>query len=501
MRPIGTFAIVVASLAGGAGGGLLAAWLAGPSGAPLAGGDVAALKLTIARLEARLETLDASLADPATPLPVAAREIAPPPTRLPTIEVAPRPGTAAGGDGTLDPRRLLAEWVASFEGGGPGSEFFRMAVAAYAWPLRVELQEIVADRHAPDELRLQAIAMLDGGSFRGDGATIDTLVGLLRDGGFEAGQLAALGILQRIGDRRTAELIEAISVGLQPLSVRAASWDAIVALCGSAAEPVLLRLLERERDPEAQQQLLARFTGADPAATLRAFEITSRFPDRDPRLAAAGAIGSQRSPGFHELTQEWHDRERDDDVRARLEAALGEQQSIPAYHPLRATGEADVADRSADDGRAWAPATADGGREWLELTYGDGLRADRVTIHQTCSAGAIVEVAIEADGRWETVWSGVSPTTRGPFHVDFAATGAPVTRVRVVLDTKLQSGWNEIDAVALSGPGGRAFATGAAASSWYGAGRGRNFGAQRLDASALLFDQFNQSVQSIRRGE
>lgn len=372
---------------------------------------------------------------------------------------------------SLDPRRLLAEWVASFAGGGEGSEFFRMAVAAYAWSLRAELQAIVRDRAAVEALRLQAIAMFGGGSFRGDADTIDTLVALLHDGGFMAGELAALGVLANIGDGRTAELLETLALALAPAEVRTAAFDAIVRLAGGHAERILLRLLERARDAATQRELLARFSGADPEATLRAFELASRLGDREPRLVAAASIGGQRGAPFAALAEEWHGREPDDEVRERLAAALAEQSTVPSYHPLQATGAPDVATLTSDDPKSWAPATIDGGAEWLELVYAPPLRADRVTITQTCSPGAITEVLVEQGGQWRTVWSGAaSPRECGPFAIDWSGGGA-VSRVRVVLDTKLSPGWNEIDAVELSGADGRAYATAASASSWYGQGR------------------------------
>lgn len=489
MRSSGAFAITLGALGGGLLGGVLASYLAAPRAAvPLTNGENAAWRAAFERLEQRVDLL--ATVPSALALPAVERALATPATRLPAVEVAPREGTAAAGDGSLDPKRLLAEWVASFGGGGSGSDFFRMAVAAYAWVLRADLQRIVADRAAPEALRLQALAMFDGGSFRGDAATIDTLVALLRDGDSEAAELAALGILAKIGDKQTATLIEAVATALDPLAVRAAAWDAIVALSGSGAEAVLLRLLERERDPAAQAALLALFTGADAAATLRALEITSRFADRDPRLQGAGMIGGFREAPFVALTRDWRDRERDDEVRARLEAALGEQETIPGYHPLQATGAPNLDDPSRDDPRAWVSATADGGREWLELTYDPPLRADRVTITQVCAPGAIIEVAVQAGGDWRTVWSGEgSPRELGAFTIDFAASRSAVARVRVVLDTALVPSWNEIDAVELSGPGGAAYATGAAASSRYGAGRSSLRGLSdsfQLDLSKFL---------------
>lgn len=488
MRQAPAIGVALLVLLGGAAGGWLAAGTWRSESRVPADAELAALRAAVARLEREFAALDRG--DGRFAAPEAVREAAPAPGRV-AAEVLGARSASGGGRASddvmasLDPRRLLAEWVASFAGGGEGSEFFRMAVAAYAWSLRAELQAIVRDRAAVEALRLQAIAMFDGGSFRGDADTIDTLVELLRDGGFTSGELGALRVLANIGDGRTAELLETLALALAPAEVRSAAFDAIVALAGRGAERILLRLLERARDAATQGELLARFSGADPESTLRAFEFASRLGDRDPRLVAAESIGGQRGAPFAALAQEWHGREPDEEVRQRLAAAIAEQSTVPSYHPLQATGAPDVAALTSDDAKSWAPATAEGGAEWLEVVFDPPTRADRVTITQTCSAGAITEVRVEQGGQWRTVWSGAgSPRECGAFAVDFSGGGA-VSRVHVVLDTKLTSGWNEIDAVELSGAGGRAYATAAAASSWYGQGRR---GRHSLEAEQLRTD-------------
>jgi hypothetical protein len=415
----------------------------------------------------RLERALASVADAPTRAAVA---------RLPQVDQLPSAemsGPARSSEpAAFDPRRLLAEYVASFEGGGEGYDFFRMAVAAYAWQLRRELQAIVVDRDAPDALRLQVMAMLDGGSFRGDAATIDALLEVARQKGWDEGAAAALAGLGRIGDRRTAQLVEELAPRLHPLKLRRFAWEALTALLGADADATFLRLLERESEVDGRIALLAYIRGGDRAAALRAYELASR--DELPmRLEASGRIGRFRDEDFVALTREWLSREVDESVRARLRAALDEQKQIPAWHETQACGAPNVERVDADDGRAWASAQPDAGREWLELSYAP-LRADRVTIHETCTTGAVVAVEVlEARAGWRTVWSGEDPTTAGgPFEVRFATTAAEVTKVRVILDTRKKSGWSEIDAVELSGPDGRGWAIGATASSRYGEGSG-----------------------------
>jgi hypothetical protein len=110
------------------------------------------------------------------------------------------------------------------------------------------------------------------------------------------------------------------------------------------------------------------------------------------------------------------------------------------------------------------------GIQWIELGYAQPMRAHAVRIFEVNSAGAVVRVeTVDEAGTRRTVWQGDDPTqAAGTFEVTFPATGYRVAKVRVVLDTDRRPGWNEIDAVELVGPDGRAFAATAAASSIYG---------------------------------
>lgn len=123
-----------------------------------------------------------------------------------------------------------------------------------------------------------------------------------------------------------------------------------------------------------------------------------------------------------------------------------------------------------DDPRAWAPATADGGEEWLALDYDPPLVIDCVRIHEVAVAGAVTRVVgHDVTGAEHDLWSGTDPMTApGVFEVRFPATKEPIERIDVFLDTSTRSGWNEIDAVEISGAGGSGWAVRASASSSYG---------------------------------
>ena len=111
----------------------------------------------------------------------------------------------------------------------------------------------------------------------------------------------------------------------------------------------------------------------------------------------------------------------------------------------------------ADDGRAWASASADNQEEWLELTYTRAVHATGVRVRQTFNPGAIKQIELyDKSGQAHIVWSGVDPARSSEPHiawfgVKFAATTFTTQRVRIVFDSPAVKGWNEIDAVQLIG--------------------------------------------------
>lgn len=97
---------------------------------------------------------------------------------------------------------------------------------------------------------------------------------------------------------------------------------------------------------------------------------------------------------------------------------------------------------------AWAPRAPDGGEEWLDVTYERPVVPRLVRIHETFNPGAIVR--IESGGA--TLWKGDVRTEADIRWLEIELEGAaPVRTLRIVLDTTLRAGWNEIDAVELVG--------------------------------------------------
>jgi hypothetical protein len=107
------------------------------------------------------------------------------------------------------------------------------------------------------------------------------------------------------------------------------------------------------------------------------------------------------------------------------------------------------------------------------LDYDQAVIPQGIRIHENDAPGAVVKVSVfDQNGQWVQAWKGADPTPAGsgagispiPLKVDF-----PVKRIRIDLDSASVDGWNEIDAVELVGrDGSTQWATGAAASSWYG---------------------------------
>ncbi len=139
-----------------------------------------------------------------------------------------------------------------------------------------------------------------------------------------------------------------------------------------------------------------------------------------------------------------------------VSARASSEYSATNYSAEQATGLPNVA-RHGDSRNAWTPKAADLGEEWIELTYARPVHATGVSVVQSFNPGAIFRVeVVDVAGAVASVWSGPDTTVYakneiGLLVVQFPRTATPITKVKVVLDSKKIAGWNEIDAVALSG--------------------------------------------------
>jgi hypothetical protein len=414
--------------------------------------------------------------------------------QLPRAEAAP--GTAshvpaphdiapAAFAGTLTPREALALFVRSFENGGEGIEYYRLVVQAHAHELVLDILVHVSSRRSPVLLRLRLVEILGDARLRGNTRVLGVLAVLLEEVEDQRVPQTAAEAIVRLTRESDAPWVEAHWARSPSEPVRITLLDHLVELAGDDPNPCLVRLLATAPDEPARALVIARLSPSSVDTAVPAFELVQGL-EQPTRLAGALRVREFRSDGMSALVQAWRNREPDEAVRQALGAALEALAKVPAYHPEQALGAPDVTDLDADDARAWAPATADGGLEWLEVEFAAPMRANLVRVHETCRSGALQElVLVLDDGTRETGWRGTSSRPRpGVFEVPIQPS-RPVRAVRLVLDTARVSGWNEIDAVELVGPGGAAYASGARASSFYGQGRRGSFAkgeAQQLDA-------------------
>jgi hypothetical protein len=413
------------------------------------------LERRVARLEAEIERLALLLAR------------APVPQSVPSTFVASPADFKRGGDG-FDVRWYLNQYVRSFDAGGEGSEYFRLAVDAYALELLHEICGHVRDASAHPLLRARLAAILGTPRFARQGYAIDALLALLRGEAGTTLAIAALDALRAVGDDQTGITLERMVWGLGSAEVKKRALAVLVQLDGPDANRALQRLFASATATADKALVIAALSAADAEAALAVFEQAS-LGEVPLRLQAAHSIHRFRGEPFKAFIDKWLGYEQDAQVRRALNEARSRMSEIRPYAAQKAAGPPD-ANPAQDHPNAWATQSAEMGRQWLEVAYKPARRASAVRIHEVCVAGEVVQVLlIDEGGRAHEVWAGADPTTTpGVFEVRFAQTGYRVKAVRIVLDTNKRPGWSEIDAVELVGPDGNAWASDATASSSYG---------------------------------
>ncbi len=176
------------------------------------------------------------------------------------------------------------------------------------------------------------------------------------------------------------------------------------------------------------------------------------------------------------------------DVLERLLAEANQREearrkaSMRSWGEEQATGAPDTL-TPGDHNTAWAPAVADGGVEWLEAEFENAADLAKIVVRQTSNPGGVTKVvAIGDNGAEIPIWAGEDPS-KGQQLADtpFAVNGAiNAKRVRVYVDTRKMPGWEEIDAVQITGRDGASqWAKSSKASSTYASGRTRFLGGYR----------------------
>jgi hypothetical protein len=379
---------------------------------------------------------------------------------------APAPGEEHGAQWYLD------RYVASFDGGGSGSEYFRLAVQAYVMELVDPVCLLVVQRARPEGLRAGLSGVLGDTRLAGSDRVVGTLSATLSQDEPAALVAAALGALRKIAGVRHRDVLLACVWRLQSSESRTELIKLALDLSGDTPNATLALLLRSAPDAAAEAELIALLRTSDLDGALEVFALAS-YRERDTRLAAAIRTHEFRGDRTIALVDEWAAREPDDEVRRALIGAREQLSTVPAWHADQVVGAPDVADPSRDSREAWAPGNADGGREWIEVRFEPAMRAQEVRVHEVCTAGGIARVTLvdEGGGR-HAVWEGTDPLTHPDvLSIPFPLTSYRVRAVRLEIETKRRSGWEEIDAVQLVGPDAALWASGAAASSSYGQGQ------------------------------
>ena len=115
-------------------------------------------------------------------------------------------------------------------------------------------------------------------------------------------------------------------------------------------------------------------------------------------------------------------------------------------------GPPDVLPRSGDLDGAWAPHETNKGYQRVSVRFTAPTAASAVVWAETYNPGAVVRVDDVSDpSNPVALWQGRATVTSLPADVAQVALVAPrtISAIRLVLDTRLVAGWNEIDAIGL----------------------------------------------------
>lgn len=139
-----------------------------------------------------------------------------------------------------------------------------------------------------------------------------------------------------------------------------------------------------------------------------------------------------------------------------IRALASSEYGSNSWSAMQATGPANV-ETCSDNAKAWATKPPNGGREWLSLVFPKKVRAIGALIHVSYNPGAIVEIQAKTGGGWVRIWRGKDVSSGHCPSVLAVRFQEPVDTdsIRIILDTRLVSGWNEIDAVQLVSLKGR----------------------------------------------
>jgi len=144
------------------------------------------------------------------------------------------------------------------------------------------------------------------------------------------------------------------------------------------------------------------------------------------------------------------------DAQGRVHQWACDAEASNEYSPTdwsakQVTGAPDTLE-GGDARTAWAAKEADAGTEWLRLKYPFPVRISRLRILENYVPGGVVAVdVVGLDGVRRRAWEGSDPGGAAPAWFEVDLKGEVGREVIITLDTKKNSGWEEIDAVELIG--------------------------------------------------
>ena len=103
---------------------------------------------------------------------------------------------------------------------------------------------------------------------------------------------------------------------------------------------------------------------------------------------------------------------------------------------------------------SWRPGEQDSGREWITFRFLQPVKAFSIEIYESLNPGAITAILVQdSEGKFHEVWAGDDPNTDCPavLEVAFPSLVFSTSVVRIELNTTLVPGWNQIDAIKLTG--------------------------------------------------
>lgn len=139
-----------------------------------------------------------------------------------------------------------------------------------------------------------------------------------------------------------------------------------------------------------------------------------------------------------------------------IEATSNSEYSNTRWSAAQMVGAPDTYPQYGDIDTAWTTAYMNtNDTVWAELKYAEAIIVEEIEVYETYNPSAITKVElIDEAGASHEVWRGdawVAPNQSRIFRISNIRVKTPVNRVRLYLDCSKVPGYNEIDAVGITG--------------------------------------------------